>query len=156
MIRKATRDDLKIILDLFHMEYSETRARAALMPYKLECITTCFARTLVDPRFGMILVKELDGVVIGYIYGRYMPGWDGDFSYVYLQEIAWYVLLDHRKQGYGLELFQAMEDAAREDGIATAICVSTAIGVDHEHMLRKYEEAGFTPLQIMSFKNLGV
>ena len=63
-IRKATRDDLRAIVDLFDMEYRETRASEARMPYKIECILTSFANAIENPKFGTLLVYELEGEII--------------------------------------------------------------------------------------------
>jgi GNAT superfamily N-acetyltransferase len=152
MIRKATEDDLDRLHDLFYLEYSETRATMAEMRYRIEDIIFSFLMAIRSEEYGCLFVKELDGKIVGYIFGQYLKTWAGNFNAVLWHEIAWYVLKEHRKKGYGLELYRAAEQSVFDLGLASAICISTAFDVDHEHLLKRYQEAGFVPLQIMSFK----
>ena len=155
-IRTAADGDLLEVMFLFLREYRETRAAEAGIEIKHADILQKFIWMLKQPEFGAFLVAEAeeDGAIVGYIYGPYRKGWDGNDDIVVWHEVGWYVKKDSRGQGIGLALFKAAEDIVVQAKMASHMTVTTAVGSDHEKLMSKFEAAGFTPLQINFFKKV--
>jgi len=154
-IRNATDSDLIDVFFLFLREYRETRAAEAKIPFRQADIMLKFILMIKQPEYGVLLVAEEEDQIVGYIYGPYHKGWDGHDDLITWHEVGWYVKKEHRGKGIGLALFSAAEERVRSDGKASHITVTTAVGSDHEKLMKKYEQAGFTPLQINFVKKIG-
>lgn len=154
-IRRAVDEDLTYLLFLFIREYRETRAAEVGIVMSHADIMLKFIVLMRQPEFGTLLVAENDDKqVVGYIYGQYHKGWHGYDTFVFWEEVGWYVKKDHRGKGIGLALFRAAEQEVRAAGVASHMILTTAVGSDHDKLLKKYESDGFTPLQITCVKKI--
>ncbi len=88
-----------------------------------------------DP--DLFLIAEQDGKVIGTVLG----GFDGRRGMVYHLAVA----ADHRHQGFGEALMQAVEDRLRDKGCLRYYLLVTQ---DNENAIRFYEKRGHLRLPL--------
>src|SRR5262245_16846498 len=102
---------------------------------------------LKDPN-AVVAVAELDGRVVGHIYGAVVRRTENEFgparSYIYIHQIG--VADDARRQGAGTALVRFMQDRARELSL-------TSMQVDHWAFNARahdfFEACGFVSMKIV-------
>lgn len=112
MIRKAERADAQEITDLWNACIRDTTITFTSTPKALENI-----QEWIETRHSNghhFLVAEQDGIFLGFVTSFPFRGGDG---YAYVIEHSILLTPEARGKGVGGALMQALEDAARADGI---------------------------------------
>ncbi len=111
MIRRATSEDLPVILALWNEVIRDTTITFTSAPKTEDQI----AKVLADQP---VFVPEIDGACVG--FGTYGPFRSGD-GYARTMEHAIYLSDAARGHGLGRMLLGALEDSARADGAHSLI-----------------------------------
>lgn len=111
MIRKATQNDLRIIVEMSEKFYPQT-AYINLTPFNANAAAT-LASALIDN--GIMLVAEIDQKVIGMV-GLVICPFPFDPDKLGAYEIIWWVEPEYQAKGVGKELLQAIDPAAKQAG----------------------------------------
>jgi diamine N-acetyltransferase len=109
--------------------------------------------TLIQDPNCIVAVAEIDGKVVGHIYGAVVNRAENEFnradSYLYIYQIG--VDDDARRQGVGTALITFIRDCARALGL-------TAVQVDHWAFNGRakafFEACGFSPMKVTMRQSL--
>ncbi len=145
--RKATIDDLEIILDfnqkLFDREIERFDPTLDGTWTQSEEGRDYFIERIQD--FGCAFVAEVDGQVVGYLVG----GLAEPESYRIIPKMAelenMYVLPEHRSQGVGAGLYQDFKAWAKEQGAGRLKVVASA---GNKGGINFYQDKGFEPIDV--------
>jgi L-amino acid N-acyltransferase YncA len=133
-IRPAARTDIAAITDIFNEAILTTTAVFYTEPRTVEEQTRWFDAH--GPRHPVI-VAELDGAVVGWAA---LTAWSDRQAYDGTAETTFYVKFEHRGQGIGRQLKQAIIDEARRIGFHTLIA---RVAEESGASLHLNEAAGF-------------
>lgn len=111
MIRKATQDDLRAIVDMsdrfYHYTSYWTLSKIPFSPEHVAMIATGLMEG------GVMNVAEVDGKVVGMIGMIFVPFLFNP-NYMTAGEIIWWVEPEYWKQGIGEALLESVEEPCRE------------------------------------------
>jgi ribosomal protein S18 acetylase RimI-like enzyme len=130
-IRKAKREDLKEIVEVYKKVYSEK-------PYKEEWSNDVLSGKINEMLCYMkcYLAVE-DSKIVGVIFYYYEDWWDGKKAYV----VDFFILEEYRKRGFGKTLFEKVEESALEDSI---VKIEFDVNVNAEAALGLYKKMGYS------------
>lgn len=111
MIRKATHNDLRRIVEMSEKFYPQT-AYIHLTPFNANAAAT-LASALID--HGIMLLAEVEKEVVGMV-GLVLAPFPFDPDKVGAYEIIWWVEPEHQSKGVGKELLEAIDPAAKKAG----------------------------------------
>jgi N-acetylglutamate synthase-like GNAT family acetyltransferase len=137
MIRPATTNDIPAMVALGRLMHEES----IYAPYAFdgEKVSNLIA-ALITTRFGIALVEEQGGVVIGGFIGVIQQHWFG--SDTCASDFALFVDPAHRTGMTGLKLIKQYIKTAREKG-ADQIMLANSTGVEAERVAKLFESLGF-------------
>ena len=136
-IRKARREDLEALLDIYNYEVENGVATLDLRPRTLEEWGVWFDEHNVGNH--PLLVAERGGQVAGYAS---LSSYRTKEAYRSTVELSIYIHPDYRRQGVATALMEAILEEARRDG-ETHVVVSV-ITEGNEASQRLHEKFGFT------------
>jgi len=145
VIRKATREDVPQMLDIYNDVIVNTTAVYSYQPHTLDMRYAWF-----DERVKMhfpVFVAEENGHIMGFSsYGAFRA-WP---AYKYTVENSVYVHSDHRGKGIAKLLLQPLIVAAKANNVHAMVA-----GIDAENIasIRLHEQFGFT--EVAHFKQVG-
>lgn len=133
MIRRSTRDDLDALVEL-GAEYCDADGHV----FDEVTVRDGFAGVVADDRYGLVLVADVDGTVVGYAVVSW--GWSIEIGGidVVLDEIY----VRPKGSGIGGALLAAVEATCRDAG-AKRVFLETE--PHNERARRWYASVGFTP-----------
>lgn len=143
MIRKATRDDIFAISELYREQFREM---AKLIPdfIKEGNQSVEFLEKTISSDDSDILVYENDGRVVGFILLQAKERPDFDFmlpgKYCYIMDII--VTKAHRNKGFGTALMNASKDWAKEQNCNL---INLDVLINNPGAIKLYEKLGFIP-----------
>lgn len=111
MIRQATSDDLRRIVEMSEKFYPQT-PYILLTPFDPEAVGA-LALALIES--GIMLVAEVEGEVVGMV-GLAIAPFIFNPELVGAYEVIWWVEPEHQSNGVGRALLEAIDDLARERG----------------------------------------
>lgn len=111
MIRKATQNDLRRVVEMAEKFYPQT-AYIQLAPFNANAAAT-LASALIDN--GILLVAEVEREVVGMV-GLVLAPFPFDPNKVGAYEIIWWIEPEYQSRGVGKELLQAIDPAAKKAG----------------------------------------
>jgi hypothetical protein len=145
MIRLALHSDIDNILPLVKSFYDES-----LKDYGFdfnEDVLRAVIKSHCDNQSG--LVMEDKGNIVGVIAGQFVQFPTSDYKV--FQEVIWYVLPDHRKDG--LSLFRETEKYCQSIGMK-AIIMGNMTNLNSDKMATFYASQGYKTLEVQWIKML--
>ncbi|TYL43910.1 GNAT family N-acetyltransferase [Dickeya sp. ws52] len=137
MIRPATKDDIPALVALGLQMHHESRYRVFSFDEE-KC--TALAEQLIDVPFGVVLVAEHGGVIVGWMGGGIAEQW---FSHDRLAfEYGVFISKEHRGGSAGCRLVKAFIQWAKDTG-ATEIRMGITTGVNEDRTGALYQKLGF-------------
>lgn len=138
-IRPATHDDVDTLVDMGEMLHNES-PRWSRIRYSREKVRALVTRLVSEP-YGLALVAEKDGQIIGGLIATALPHWSSDD--VIAEERSLFMRPEHRGSFSALRLVCAFRCWSELRGAVWADAGSTT-GVDPEITARLYEASGFS------------
>lgn len=142
MVREATSADIPAIVDLISTSLEDGPYAGKMKDNRAR--TAVLASQILDS-LGKILLWQEDGVTTGLLSFTVMPHYTT--GEIVADELAWYVLPDHRAGGSALRLFWRAEEIAREMG---ATCMKYS--APNEAIASLYERFGYRKLETVHVK----
>ena len=139
-MRSASLADLEAITQIYNDAILNTTATFDTEPKSLEEQERWF---LGHSQRHPVLVCEREGEILGWAS---LSPWSERCAYSDTAEASVYVRSDHRRQGIGKRLLEALISRAREAGLHTII---GRITVENESSLRMARSCGFDSVGIM-------
>ena len=136
MIRPAIEADIPDILRMGRMFWAQTAY--ASIPFCLDSMTVSVRQMMAA---HLLLMAEMDGVVAGSIGALASPLYANRAIQV-AAELWFWVEPGYRKSGVGRDLMQAMEDAARAQGVHLMTMISLE-AVEPEIARQMYLRSGY-------------
>jgi len=146
MIRKATEEDLPIILNMCRTFWKETRYTEEFDPDH----TLAMIEMALD--HGLLAVVEGNSEILGFCAAVKSPLLASREAWM-ATELAWWINPEHRTNGHGLELLAAMENLARDEGVKYFNVVSMQSS-NPESANKLYIKTGYTLNEIVFTKEL--
>ena len=135
-VRRATREDVPAILEIYADAVLHTTASASYEPPSLDVLLRWFDEHARDG-FPIFVATNEDNFIVGWSsLSRYRER----FGYRYTAENSVYVHPQWRGQGVGKLLMPPLIDAAREMGLHAILA---GISGDNEASLKLHEQFGF-------------
>ena len=134
-IRPAQEEDLQAITEIYNQAVIKTTATFDLRPRTVAEQKRWFNQH--DDRFP-ILVGTVDGLVVGWAS---LSKFSDRGAYADTAKLSIYVHEDHRGQGHGKKLLEAIVAAGKQSGLHTVI--AQIVG-DNKVSLHLHREMGFT------------
>lgn len=132
MIRKATMQDLRRIMEMSHRFYPHTSyAIKSKIPLD-DAHLGIFVEGMVENH--LVHVAEVDGKVVGLIALIYMPFMFNP-DYITAGEVIWWVEPEYWKSGIGRELLLSIDEPCRERGIKHVQMMAMANSTPDAHKL---------------------
>lgn len=137
MIRPATLEDIPTMLALGRVMHQES----IYAPYDFDDDKVIEMFTaLISTQFGIALVAEQEGVVIGGFIGVVQKHWFGNDTQA--SDIALFIAPEHRGGRTGLMLIKAYVQAALNKG-AKQVLLANSTGVQTDRVAKLFESFGF-------------
>lgn len=137
MIRNATLQDIPALVALGWLMHEESiYAPYSYDPNKV----TEMIEALVTTRFGIALVAEIDGKVIGGFIGTVVEHWFGHDTVA--SDLALFIDPEHRAGSTGLKLIKKYIETAREKN-ASQIMLANSTGYKSDRVAKLFEAMGF-------------
>ncbi|MDA1190738.1 MAG: GNAT family N-acetyltransferase [Candidatus Poribacteria bacterium] len=134
LIRLATEDDAAAMLDIYAPVVQDSVISFELTPPTVEEFQARIASNLT---FAPWLVCEIDGKVVGYVYGaRFRQR----VAYQWTVEVTVYVHHDYTRRGIGRGLYVSLFECLRLQGFVNAIAV---IALPNPGSVALHEQVGF-------------
>ena len=149
-IRPAIFVDIPVLLRMSRDFYSVTNF-AEIAPFCYDTMSKFF-ETLIDKREHVFLVAENADRLAGFTIALIFPAWFNR-DVIMGQELLWWIEPDHRKQGTGLELLTALEEAVVEKGAGSFI-VASLDNLEPDRLARLYARRGYVPHEHMFLRGL--
>lgn len=137
MIRAATLNDIPVMVDLGRSMHLESIY--APFDYDTAKVADLIA-ALITTRFGIALVAEDNGQIIGGFIGSIQPHWFGGDTCA--SDFALFVHPDHRTSITGLKLIKRYIQEAQAKG-AKQIMLANSTGVASDRVAQLFESLGF-------------
>lgn len=137
MIRNATLQDIPALVSLGWLMHEESIY--APFDYDTEKVSKMI-EALVTTRFGIALVAEQDGTVIGGMIGTVVEHWFG--SDTVASDLALFIDPQHRAGRTGLKLIKRYIETAQEKG-ASQIMLANSTGYQSDRVANLFESMGF-------------
>ena len=146
-IRQATIDDAQTIATLnmaVQQLHHQARPGDFKPPSDSADMVKHYQEILQSPN-DRILIGEVDGQAVGYVYVRLFRFPENPFTYavdaVYIDQMS--VHHDHRGKGYGRQLVEAVIDLARREDISR---VTLNVWLFNVEAIGFYEKLGFSAM----------
>lgn len=139
MIRPATFDDLNTLVLMGETLHKES-PRWSRISYSRAKVADMLARLVAQP-WGLLLVAEQDGEIIGAIAAMALPHWASDD--ILVEELSFFMKPEHRGSLAAARLICSFKKWAELKGGVWAHA-GTSTGVEAERTAKLYERLGFT------------
>jgi N-acetylglutamate synthase-like GNAT family acetyltransferase len=137
LIRPATVADIPVLVDLGQTMHKES----IFAPYNYDTEKVSeLINSLITTRFGIALVAEEAGVIVGGFIGVVCEHYFG--RDLQSQDLALFIAPEYRQGTTGLKLIKAYIVAAREKG-AKQVMLANSTGYQPERVAKLFESLGF-------------
>jgi GNAT superfamily N-acetyltransferase len=147
MWRAARPEDDEVVVDMCLALNREDPGPRPLVPEQIRRTLTVLRR---EPSRGLAVVAEQDGQLIG--YALLIAFWSNELGGEVCEIDEIYVVPEQRNNGYGRELFAALERGELWPKLPVALALGTT--PDNERARRLYESLGFRAIGISMVRRL--